>query len=180
MGKPGNKNQSRHSNIFTRIPGANDASTSRFTAPKIEGLKSVYQDKGHPGDTKDEHPHPKETPKEETTFTPTYHVTNKKYESDVRSFNAKELKESVDGPLGEIFTEDSIKTLFGTTDKVGREFATLNYGKYTGMGLFTEEVNSVGNYTLIPSKSNIRNYDTHKKSVNYIQKLNPAKTSHIL
>jgi hypothetical protein len=42
MGKPGNKNQSSISNIYGKIPGANDISKDRFTNPEIEGLGSPY------------------------------------------------------------------------------------------------------------------------------------------
>ncbi len=42
MGKPGNKNQSNISNIYGRIPGANDISKDRYTDPEIEGLGSPY------------------------------------------------------------------------------------------------------------------------------------------
>ena len=42
MGKPGNKNQSKISNIYDRVPGANDISKDRYTDPEIEGLGSPY------------------------------------------------------------------------------------------------------------------------------------------
>ena len=42
MGKPGNKNQSKVSNIYGRVPGANDISKDRYTDPEIEGLGSPY------------------------------------------------------------------------------------------------------------------------------------------
>jgi len=42
MGKPGNKNQSKISNIYGRVPGANDISKDRYTDPQIEGLGSPY------------------------------------------------------------------------------------------------------------------------------------------
>jgi hypothetical protein len=45
MGKPGNKNQSSISNIYGKIPGANDISKDRFTDPEIEGLGSPYDQK---------------------------------------------------------------------------------------------------------------------------------------
>ena len=42
MGKPGNKNQSKISNIYGRVPGANDISKDRYTDPEIQGLGSPY------------------------------------------------------------------------------------------------------------------------------------------
>ena len=42
MGKPGNKNQSNISNIYGRIPGANDISKDRYTDPAIPGVGSPY------------------------------------------------------------------------------------------------------------------------------------------
>ena len=42
MGKPGNKNQSKISNIYGRIPGANDISKDRYTDPVVPGVGSPY------------------------------------------------------------------------------------------------------------------------------------------
>jgi len=42
MSKPGNKNQSNISNIYGRIPGANDISKDRYTDPVVPGVGSPY------------------------------------------------------------------------------------------------------------------------------------------
>jgi len=46
MGKPGNKNQSKISNIYGRIPGANDISKDRYTDPVVPGVGSPYDQTG--------------------------------------------------------------------------------------------------------------------------------------
>lgn len=47
MGKPGDKNQSKISNIYGRIPGAQDISKDRYTDPAVPGMGSPYNQTSH-------------------------------------------------------------------------------------------------------------------------------------
>lgn len=96
----------------------------------------------------------------------------KKTERPVNDAEAKanSYKENPDS----MFTEEGIKMLGFVDETTNTPRSKVEYGKYKGLGYFKETVQEDGRVIISPTKQNIRNASDYKKTMKYLQELNPS------